>query len=118
MIQQHYKRPPITEAVIEICFTSPHDQSNFTKAIYDTLSASIELPISKYAFSDNTRKVMKAINDLKNQSAHALLTNYQPVLPKDVSIDEYLFDACANIKIMTSRVVMHRGFSRTKMAIL
>lgn len=33
MTQNIYNRPPITEAVIEICFASPHDQAKLAKTI-------------------------------------------------------------------------------------
>jgi len=74
---------------------------------YVATSASEESLAGTPALSETAREVMNVIKNLKNKSAHALLTNYQPVLPDTKSLDEYLFDARANVKIIASKVSMH-----------
>ena len=59
---------------------------------------------SAHIVSDENKPVMQAIEDLKTKPP---LTAHKSVLSGDNSVEERLFDARANVKIMTSKVSMH-----------
>ena len=60
--------------------------------------------LSAHIFSADNEPIMKEIEALK---AKPLLTTHKPALSGNESVDEILFDARANVKIMTSAVSMH-----------
>jgi len=61
---------------------------------------------SRHEFSDETNELMKTISSLKNQPISTL--NYpNDLFANSLSVDEYLFDASAKVKILTSQVAMY-----------
>lgn len=57
--------------------------------------------------STRTAQIFRQIEDLKIQSSSGILTTCIPKALHKPSINEALFDACADVKILTSNVSMY-----------
>lgn len=67
----------------------------------------VKIPNSKSIISSEDKAIMQAIEDLKEQASELPLTTHTQTYLAETPLDVRLFDARANVKIMTSGVSMH-----------
>lgn len=80
---------------------SPNVLSSFSKACFTSFNLQSEM--SSAVISEATKQLTKQVAGLQNPASPASFS----LAPKEMAIEERLFDATSSVKILTAQVAMH-----------